>query len=234
MQSKSSKYNIRVEQVMPVSAEASLFSHPKCVLGVSMSNPIFWRSSLDKILEWMAGNFDTSMILVGDYLHRLNEQILRGGTEEEAVARALDIGEDFLEQLDQYIHKYPEHKFEVVRWQPFHEEPTFWEAKEQMHALYASSAEVKSSIDSAAALFVWQKQDRTRFKVTKATAIELSAQYLLEEMAVFSMLIEKGWEVVVYPGAQLPLLMEIAKGRFKDIPNSLDKGIYVELKVRKR
>lgn len=234
MQPKPSKYRITVEQVMPASAESSLFSHPKCVLGVSMSNPIFWRSSLDKILEWMALHFDTSMILVGDYLHRFNEQIVRGGTEEMAAERALEVGDDFMEQLEQYLPKYPAGKFEVMRWQPFHQEPAFWEAKEQMHGLYASNPEVKASIDSAASLFVWQKQDRSRFKVTKSTAVELSAQYLLEEMAVFSMLIEKGWEVVIYPGAQLPLLMEIAKGRFKDIPNSLDKGVYVELKVRKK
>jgi len=44
----------------------------------------------------------------------------------------------------------------------------------------------------------------------------------------------RGWRVVLYPVAQLPLLMEIDKGRFQGIPNHLHKGIYVELGVRKR
>lgn len=234
MPQSTSKYKIRVEQVLPQEAASSLFEEERCVLGVSMTNPVFWRSSLFHLINWMEENFEESMVLVGDYLHRLNAQILNGGTEEEAAKIALGMGDEFIEKLSPALAHKPEGRFIVQRWKPFHDDPDFWKAKKEMDTLYDTNDTVKASIDSTAALFVWQKQDRTKFKVDKEMAVKLSAQYLLEEMAVFSLLIDRGWKVVIYPGAQLPLLMEIATGRFQDIPNHLHQGIYVELKVRKK
>jgi len=234
MQLKHTKYRIRVEGVTPTTARPNLFDYKKCVLGVSMTNPVFWRSSLDTMLGWMEGNFDQSMILVGDYLHRHNEQILNGNYQEQAIKTAVATGDRFIDYLDQYLPDYSEDRFVVQRWKPLYDDPDFLKAKQLLDTLYHSNPSVKASIQSTAALFVWQKQERQNFKVNKEEAIRLSSEYLLEEMAIFSMLIDRGWNVVLYPGSQLPMLMEIAKGKFKDVPNSLNKGVYVELKVRKK
>lgn len=234
MQLKHTRYRIRVEGVTPSSASPNLFDYKKCILGVSMTNPVFWRSSLDTMLGWMESNFDQSMILVGDYLHRLNEQILNGNQEETAIQSALETGDRFMEKLNLYLPDYAAERFMVQRWKPLYDNPEFIKAKQLLDTLYHANPSVKASIQSTAALFVWQKQERQNFKVSKEEAIRLSAEYLLEEMAVFSMLIDQGWNVVLYPGSQLPMLMEVAKGKFKDVPNSLNKGVYVELKVRKK
>ena len=234
MSRTKSKYKLRIAQVLPQTSEEELFEESRCVLGVSMTNPVFWRSSLNDLVEWMSQHFEESMVLVGDYLHRLNAQILTGEGEEAAAIQALAMGEEFMERLKPALRRVPEGAFVVQRWKPFHDDPGFWEAKREMDALYRENASVKASIDSTASLFVRQKTERDAFRVDKKLAVELSAQYLLEEMAVFSLLINRGWKVVVYPGAQLPLLMEIATGRFKDVPNHLHQGIYVELNVRKK
>lgn len=234
MQLKHTKYRVRVEGVTPTAAENHLFDYKKCVLGVSMTNPVFWRSSLDTMLGWMDSHFDQSMILVGDYLNRLNEQIVNGNSQELAIKSAMARGDQFMDKLNQYLPDYTADRFLVQRWKPLYDDPDFVRAKQLLDTLYHSNSSVKASIQSTAALFVWQKQDRQNFKVNKEEAIRLSSEYLLEEMAIFSMLIDRGWNVVLYPGAQLPMLMEIAKGKFKDVPNSLNKGVYVELKVRKK
>ena len=228
------KYRVRVENVTPFRPESELYAHQKCVLGVSMSNPVFWRSSLSSIFTWMQTHFNHSLILVGDYLHRLNEQVLNGDDEEAAIHTALEKGNQFMQKAQNYLQLHAAERFEVYRWKPLHDEPEFQKAKMAMETLYHANPEVKASIQSTASLFVWQKMEKSDFKVSKERAVQLSAQYLLEEMAVFSMLIDRGWNVVLYPGAQLPLLMEIAKGKFRDVPNSLNKGVYVELGVRKK
>ncbi|MGB0523181.1 MAG: tRNA-dependent cyclodipeptide synthase [Flammeovirgaceae bacterium] len=234
MQLNHTKYRIRVEGVTPSSASPHLFDYKKCILGVSMTNPVFWRSSLDTMLAWMQRHFDQSMILVGDYLHRHNEEILNGQQQELAIQTALETGDNFIGKLNQYLPDYNPERFIVQRWKPLYEDPDFVKAKQLLDTLYHSNPSVKASIQSTAALFVWQKQERQNFIVSKEEAIRLSSEYLLEEMAIFSMLIDRGWNVVLYPGAQLPMLMEIAKGKFKDVPNSLNKGVYVELKIRKK
>ncbi|MFT6962867.1 MAG: tRNA-dependent cyclodipeptide synthase [Flammeovirgaceae bacterium] len=230
----SDKYRVRIENITPSDANFELSKKRKCVLGVSMSNPVFWRSSLGTMLSWMDKNFDSSLILVGDYLQRLNEQISNGNDADLAIETAMQKGDLFETKLNQYLPKYKTDKFHVARWKPFYESADFEKHKIVLDKIYNSNLGVKKSIDETAKLFVSQKQDKVDFKVSEGEAIRLSVEYLLEEMAVFSILIDQGWDLVLYPGAQLPLLMEIAKGEFDGIPNSLNKGTYVELKVRKK
>ncbi len=228
------KYRVRIENITPSNADVNLSEKRKCVLGVSMSNPVFWRSSLGTMLDWMDKNFDSSLVLVGDYLQRLNEQISNGKKADLALETAMQKGDLFEKKINQYLPQYENGKFQLLRWKPFYESADFQKHKTVLDKIYNSNSAVKKSIDETAQLFVSQKQNRSDFKVSEQEAIRLSVEYLLEEMAVFSILIDQGWDVVLYPGAQLPLLMEIAKGEFEGVPNSLNKGIYVELKVRKK
>jgi len=64
-------------------------------------------------------------------------------------------------------------------------------------------------------------------------AIEISSQYLLEEIAVFSSLSEQGWKVELYPGPELTVLIDIAKGQYSDIPEGLKERVNVELRISK-
>ena len=67
------------------------------------------------------------------------------------------------------------------------------------------------------------------FAVSQSQAIELSVKYLLEEMAVFDILVAQNWQVEIYPGTQLPILKEIAKGDFENVPKHLQKRIFIGL-----
>lgn len=230
----SDKYRVRIENVTPSDKKLKLSERKRCVLGVSMSNPVFWRSSLGTMLAWMDNNFDSSLVLVGDYLQRFNEQISNGNESGLAIEAAMQKGDLFQEKLNQYLPKLNAENFQIARWKPLYDSADFRKHKTVLDEIYNSNLEVKQSIDETAKFFVSQKQDKVDFKVSEAEAIRLSVEYLLEEMAVFSILIDQGWDVVLYPGAQLPLLMEIAKGEFQGVPNSLNKGVYVELKVRKK
>ena len=62
-------------------------------------------------------------------------------------------------------------------------------------------------------------------------ALELCCQYLLEEISVFSALSEQGWNVELYPGAELCVLAEIAKGEYSAVPKGLKERVNVELKI---
>ena len=64
-------------------------------------------------------------------------------------------------------------------------------------------------------------------------ALKLSCEYLLEEIAVFSALSEQGWQVEFYPGPELRVLAEVAKGRYSGVPIGLKERISVELKIHR-
>ena len=59
----------------------------------------------------------------------------------------------------------------------------------------------------------------------------MCCKYLLEEIAVFNVLSEQGWRVELYPGSELNALVEVAKGKFPDVPQGLKNRINVELKI---
>jgi len=62
-------------------------------------------------------------------------------------------------------------------------------------------------------------------------AIELSCRYLLEEITVFSALSDQGWKVELYPGPELRVLVDIAKGEYSRIPQGLKERVNVELRI---
>ena len=66
----------------------------------------------------------------------------------------------------------------------------------------------------------------------KSQMIALSCQYILEEMALFTAVVSRGWTVDVYPGEELSVLIEIAEGRYTTVPEPLTKRKNVELKLK--
>ena len=62
-------------------------------------------------------------------------------------------------------------------------------------------------------------------------ALGLCCQYLLEEISVFSALSEQGWHVELYPGPELSVLAEIAKGEYAGAAKGLRERVNVELKI---
>ena len=74
------------------------------------------------------------------------------------------------------------------------------------------------------------KRNKT-LAVSGERALRLSCEYLLEEIAVFSALSEQGWQVELYPGSELVVLVYIARGKCLNVPQGLIKRISVELKI---
>ncbi|WP_437614697.1 hypothetical protein [Erwinia sp. V71] len=60
-----------------------------------------------------------------------------------------------------------------------------------------------------------------------------SADYFLEEFAIFSCLVADGVNVMVYPGT-FSSLADIAEGRFPGIVPQLEQLIFVSLRLKGR
>jgi hypothetical protein len=59
-----------------------------------------------------------------------------------------------------------------------------------------------------------------------------STDYLLEESALFSCLVDAGMPVFVYPGA-IKTFQRISEGEFAQVPESLRKLVFVALRLEK-
>ena len=224
--------SISIARTTPKVSEEELFSHERCYMGISLDNPGFEGKNLQALLLWALGNFERCLVVVGDHLCRFNEQIFNTSSYDEAAEAAHRRGDLFMNKTRDFFEQIPAKRLVVTRWQQCLTSNEYKEAKVIIEELFASDEAFRASVERDAFSFV-KRQTRRNQKplVTTEEAIELSCSYLLEEITVFAALSAQGWEVELYPGPELSVLVDIAKGRYVHVPKGLTKRINVEIAI---
>jgi tRNA-dependent cyclodipeptide synthase len=235
LESRSENHNlpkVSLVRITPKISEQELFSYKKCYMGISLANPVFQGKTLEVLISWMIDRFEMSLVVVGDYLWRFNEQIFSGVDSAQAEKSAKALGDAFIEKTNELFNKLTDEKVNLTRWASHLSTAEFLRSKKELDLLFESDSDFRSSVERDAFSFVKrQAKQNKKFTVETERAIELSSQYLLEEIAVFSALSEQGWHVELYPGPELRVLVDIAKGKYQHIPKGLKERINVELSV---
>jgi hypothetical protein len=87
-------------------------------------------------------------------------------------------------------------------------------------------------LDQTVKKFIKTKNDRGLVKIPIAEALNVSIQYLIEEISVFYLLEQQGYKVKIYPGTILPALKDIANEKIMNLGSHLRDAVYVEVNVR--
>ena len=69
--------------------------------------------------------------------------------------------------------------------------------------------------------------------VSETKARDLACRYILEEIAVFCVLVSDGWTVEVYPGPELAILSAISREEIQEVPRPLLRRTNVALALSK-
>ena len=224
--------SISIVRTTPKISQQRLFSYERCYMGISLDNPGFYGKSLQALVLWGIGNFDRCLVVVGDYLRRFNEQIFNGLSPAEAVKLAHNLGDEFMRRAERFFKQIPPKRLVVTRWEPCLETDEYKKSKAVLDNLFATDSAFRASVEKDAFSFARRQTKRNRtLAVTMEEAIKLSSEYLLEEIAVFSALSEQGWKVELYPGPELCVLVDIAKGNYSRVPDGLKERINVELSI---
>jgi len=227
---KSNSPAVTIAAITPEISEEELFSHRRCYMGISLDNPVFEGRSLRALLEWATERFDHCLVVTGDYLRRHNELILNGLDRERAATVSVGAGDEFIEKTRDIFSAMDGNRVELVRWRDCLALAEYKHSRAALDELFAANEAFRRAVGRDAAGFVERQKGRNRpLAVDEGRAIEISCQYLLEEIAVFSALSERGWHVELYPGPELGVLVDVAAGRFADIPQGLRERINVQL-----
>jgi len=226
--------SVSIVRTTPAISEEELFAHRQCYIGISLDNPVFEGTSLHALLLWIAANFDERLVVVGDYLLRFNEYIFNGLNHNEATKVANHIGDSFILRTRKLFQQFHDGKTHLTRWKSHLDSDDYKESRAILDNLFESDSAFRASVERDAFSFMRRQTRRNRtIAVQMEDAIKFSTEYLLEEIAVFSALSEQGWQVELYPGPELRVLVDIAKGKYLGIPKGLKERINVELKIRK-
>ena len=223
---------VSIAKILPKISRQELFARKKCYLGISLENPLFEGDSLHAMLVWAAEKFENCLVIVGDYLSRFNERISAGCDENKAGELALKLGDSFISQTREIFTGLPPGKIRLTRWREHLQSDRFRSAKKILDCVFESNEQFRAAVEYDALSFVKrQKKHNVNLAVPMEQAIRLSSEYILEEVAVFNVLSESGWTVELYPGSELRVLAEVAKGEYPDVPAGLKGRVNVELKI---
>ncbi len=198
-------------------------------LGASMNNLLFKdEKTLNEILEFINSNVNHYCILVGDYLHRYNEIIFNGLNESEAITNTIEKGQSFSRFFELEAKKHSA-KFEFIFSKDIVKTPGFQDRVNRFFELYFSNLRFKELVDYTIKVFLRRQNE---IKISYSKAEELCKEYLVEELAIFEVLAERGLHVNIYPGNQLPITKEIVSGKLKGVSAALENMQAIEIKFR--
>ncbi len=206
---------------------------PRAMMGLSLGSPASRGRKLAATLGWLCANSVEALVLVGDDLARHTVRIRTGLDAASALARAHQEGDRLAAEV---VHLIKEHRWRNVtvhRWGALLHEPRFPDSKREIASLHRRSEEFRALVAQSAAEYLERLGDRgAPPSVASAEALDLAQAYLLEEIAVFAMLLEIGWEVEVYPGPDLPALRALSLGLVDGAPPCFKRRNHIELTLR--
>lgn len=89
-------------------------------IGISLGNKYFTKEHIKEYLKWAAQHTkDGVLIVVADYIHAINLEILDHRTPHSAMKKALALGNEKLQEIEKIINELPQsqkEKINLVRW----------------------------------------------------------------------------------------------------------------------
>ena len=223
---------VSIVKILPDISETELFGRKRCYIGISLENPLFEGETLPAMLGWATSRFEQCLVIIGDYLNRFNEQIINGCDANKAGEFAIIQGDSFISKTKEIFGQLPAGKVQLTRWKEHLQGEGFSRSKNILDEIFESNEEFRASVEYDAVSFVKRQQKHNRsLSLGIEEAIRLSCEYILEEVAVFNVLSERGWNVELYPGPELRVLAEVAKGKYPGVPMGLKSRVNVELKI---
>lgn len=229
------RYKAAMHKVAPASATHFGDKGNRAMLGVSLGNANFEGARLEASLEWISERYDHCALVLGDSVYRLTLMLLEGICEEDARIKALAAGQEFAREWAPLLRQFSGRcTFEILPFSQIEGREGFAGYRDALHALSRDNAEFGASVEAFADLYLGRgdKLDNP-YAVDAETAGTIARDYLLEEAALFCLLQEDGWPVLIYPGS-IDSIADLCEGRFPGTPEPLTRLAFLSLALRKR
>ncbi len=224
---------LTIKSIFPKLSRDELFKYENCYLGVSLDNKYIQDPYFPIILQWINTHFKKCVVIIGDYLNRHNSYIAQGHLDAATINQNLEAGQTVAQYMQQYLLAQSQCEFEIIRWQDFLiTNNDFVKTKNFYEESYKVNPDFAASLNQTAKKFVTSKNDKGLVKIPIAEALNVSIQYLLEEIAVFDLLEAQGFKVKIYPGTILPTLKDIVNKKILNLGSHFKDAVCVEISVR--
>ena len=172
-------------------------------LQISVGQPYHEDHKQQAIMDWARHRFEKVMVCINDSLQRYNAVFEENLTQDQALEHTLAKGKDWIARNDGTLQG---DNVDLVRWDHWLETDDYKSTKLKIDWLYAGNPAFKQAIDNNI-MTIWnRRKDHKPDLYTEenfSRFFKLSREYLLEEIAGFSVMFEKERGIDVYPGTAI-------------------------------
>lgn len=198
-----------------------------CTLGVSVNSPNWEDEHFGSILDFAAENFRTIRIDVTDLLYRHNF-MAEGLPRRDAAARAEAFGGLWLARHQALINACPI-KPDVIRWGAWYQHRNYAEVSDGFIRAATESPILRDAIERDVDEF-FQRQGREPTEAKR----QHSRDYLIEELAVFTLQARALSSLKLYPGNEPSCVNVVRRGLVAEAPRGLEREQYARIKFHTR
>lgn len=215
---RPTRYRAKIAAVVPDRLRTEFENCSRCFLGVSLENANFTRAKVEGMAEWISRRFAECTVLVGDSIHRITLETVRGIEPTAALVEATRLGENFIAEMADAFTPYSDlTAFSFETCASIQTTHSYANAFAQVRAEFATNAHFRSSVEAFGKKYHSKPQRAPGvFVETLRANVQRSTDYFLEEFSIFSCLRERGISVMVYPG-EFSTLSEIVSGAYPAI-----------------
>ncbi len=214
--------------IVPKVGVEELKKKGRCILGYSMENEKFEPQRFKAIVDWINTRFQECIVLIGDTIHRNTLMINRGLTPDEALAESKRMADEIMQREELVLNSLKGGcTFRFMPGSYAQQSVGYLMVEQTLWNLFYQDDTFNHSINKFASTFL------SRRNQNDAQLRLLSCTYLIEELAIVTMLIRDGWDIFVYPGSLDPFV-EITQGLHPHAPEELKKLRNVVLGLKKR
>lgn len=207
-------------------------SYSNGILGISLGYPLF-NNHMSQVIDILDTQVTNTLLVIGDALYRHNYQWYYGVSEKRALEITNSKGNKIFNKIRERLNKPHNSNFTLCKWSDLLNESSFNDYLNQVKKAIEEEPKLNNMFLTCANSFVQKRKQLGTIVLNEKKATDLSFSFLMEEVAMFAMLANKGWNNDVYPGKVLPIFKLINENKFAHLPNSLYKIRYVGSEVFK-
>ena len=205
-----------------------------CYLGNSLFSSSHSGEALEAMIEWINTQTDFKFVLVGlsDTLNRFTLQHQEKLDYRAARQKARLAGDKWVEKNMPIIRKLSK-PYRFVRWDQWflNNEEKINLYKNFYSNLYRNDPILRDAIHKDMNKFSLRRYNKTITEMPYEH-ISSSLDYLIEELAIYSIIFEKiGEATAVYPANELNMLKVIRNGSVQGIPNTIENSFFIKMHI---
>lgn len=204
-------------------------------LQISVGQDYHEGEKLKAVAEWSAPRFEKTIVCVNDTLQRYNLMFEMGLNEEQARDMSAHQGQEWLNRNKVSFRNNDNVIF--IHWNEWLEHTDYHSERAKVEKFYRSNEEFKQAIDGNI-MAIWERRrsmDALAYTFNRFNEFsDLSRQYLLEEITVFSMMFEQEKAIDIYPGSVIFAATVFQGQSIEDAPKGLGKGFFSRIDFSRR